>query len=253
MESKNIVKSVEKALFILDCFKDIEEIGFNELGKLTGLPNGTLFRIISTLINRDYIYKDASTGLYRLGKKISILGLAAIRNLNFHKIIHSLLQDIARDTRETANAAINVNNEIVYIDIVESPQAIKMLAKIGSRDSIHSTSLGKVLLAFMEKKEQDIVLEKIELVKKTENTITKKETLKREVKNIVKNGYAVDNEENELGCKCIAVPVFDQNKKVVGEISISGPIDRINENLEELIKKIMKYGMIASNQLGYYL
>lgn len=252
MTNSNRVKIIYKLMEILNCFIDKEEIRFSELCKITKLSNATISRILNTLIDGEFINKNQKKGLYSLGKKFFILGFSTIKNLDFNKIIGPILEDIVNETKETANAAIFFDNKIVYIDIREGHSSVKMSARVGHSGYLHTTALGKTFLAFMNNTKIEEILKNMNLIQKTKNTITDKNILRQELKKILKEGYAIDNEEDEIDCKCIASPVFDRNKEVVGCISITGPISRINKNESEIIKKLMKYAGLASNKLGYY-
>lgn len=252
MTKPNTVKIIYKLMKILNCFIDKEEISFSELCKITKLSNATVSRILNTLIDGEFINKNQKNGLYSLGKNFFILGFSTIKNLDFNKIIGPILENLANETKETANAAIFFDNKIVYIDIREGLSSVKMSARIGTWGYLHTTALGKAFLAFMNNTKIEEILKNINLIQKTKNTITDKNILRQELMKILKEGYAIDNEEDQIDCKCIASPVFDRNKKVVGCISITGSISRISENESEIIKIIMKYARLASNKLGFY-
>ena len=142
----NRVKSVDKALVILDCFYERKKITFSELKELTKFPNGTMSRMLNSLINGDYINKDPKTGLYSLGKKLFILGFTVIKNLDFHKIVHPILEDLGEVTKETANGAIFFDNGIAYIDVVEERGVHEGVARVfdEENDAVKAVKNGEI-------------------------------------------------------------------------------------------------------------
>lgn len=251
-ENLNILKSVTKTLAVLDCFIEKEEITFSELIKLSKLDNSTLNRIINSLTYNEYLTKNEKSGLYSLGKKILLLGLKVINKIDFKNAVHPVLKNLAAETKETANAAILLENELAYIDIVEGSFALRLSAKIGDKANINSTALGKAIVANLGENKSEEILNKINFVKRTENTISNKDTFKKELNKVIKNGYAIDNEEDEPGVKCIASAVFDHSHEVIGAISISGPVGRINIAIDKNIELVKSNCKIISSELGHY-
>ena len=245
-------KSLNKALDIIECFEEKECYSFSELCKKTGQTNATVNRILRTFSNKKFINKDKKTGLYYLGEKFFILGFLLFKNLEFAQIVKPVLEELSNITGETANASILFENYIVFIDTVEGKYSVKMSTKIGRRNTLNCSASGKALISFFTDREIDLILNSINLPKYNENTITNKNEFRKELKRTSELGYAIDNEEEEIGLKCIAGPVFNCNGKVVGAISISGPSRRINNNFELFIKQVKEACSIASKKLGYF-
>jgi IclR family transcriptional regulator, KDG regulon repressor len=251
MVKTNRAQCVIRALNILDCFSEEEYLSFSEIGKKTNLSNGTVNRLLNTLISQDFIQKNSDTRFYSLSKKLFLLGFLAFKNFKFSQIIHPILEELTLKSNETSNASILYENALVFIDTVGGKHSVKMDVQIGKKNYIHTSASGKIIVAFLEEKESKDIINRVSLKKITDNTITNKELFIKEIKKAKLDGYAIDNEEEEIGLKCIAGPVFDIQGRVIGSISISGPALRIDENLETFKQEITYFCKKASLKLGY--
>lgn len=235
----NMIQSVSRAISVIECFDCNAELNFNSICKKVNLSNGTVFRIINTFLNRGFIEKNENNK-YVLGKKLIILGLQAFNNIEFVKVIHPILVKLANETKETCNAAIRVDDMFMYVVTIESTYTLKMTVKLGQLGFLHSSAAGKVLLAFNDEKSLSELLNKIELKKFNNNTITDKNKLLEEIQNIRKVGYSIDNEEEEIGAKCIGGPIFNNKNELVGSISISAPNSRFDKNFDKYVIELKK-------------
>lgn len=248
-----LVKSLDRALDILERLVTAEEgLGVTELANGLGLHKSTVYRILSTLNYRDYVQQDKKTGKYKTGIKLFEVGSKVLNNLDLRTQARPFLEEIVEKTNETVHLGILDKYEVVYIDKVESTETIRMHSRIGYRAPLHSTSLGKVILAFSSDNIVKKVIENKGLIPYTVNTITAPEEFKEELVKIKKQGYAVDNEEQERGIRCIAGPIFDHNKVVIGAFSISGPTFRMTrERTNSLSELILFYSKQISAFFGF--
>jgi IclR family transcriptional regulator, KDG regulon repressor len=253
MAINNQVNSLHRAINVLECFLIGEELSFGEICKKTNLSNGTVYRILQTLLERDYISKNNKLERYTIGKGVYVLGINAIKNYEFEKNIRPALEKLALITKETANASIFYDNSIIFIDSVKGSYSIKMDIKIGKKTYINASAAGKVMLAYFDSEKIDRILNLVSLPKFTVNSITDEASFKKELCNIRKLGYAIDNEEEEIGLKCIAGPVFNYHGGIEGAISISGPTLRIDQNLNNFIDLVIKTCNEISLKLGFFI
>jgi IclR family transcriptional regulator, KDG regulon repressor len=251
MKNTDQVKSIIRAVNILECFLENERLTFKEICRKTNLSNGTVYRILETLIDKNFVSRDSKTEKYLIGKGIFVLGNLALKNYEFEKIAHPVLEELVTNTKETANASIFYDNSIIFIDSVDSPYSIKMNVKIGHKTNINSSASGKAILAYFTEDKIDEVLEYANLPKLTINSITDKELFKKELNEVKINGYALDNEEEEIGLKCVAGPVFNYEGKIEGAISISGLASRVDPSLNEFIAAIKEACSEVSLKMGY--
>jgi DNA-binding IclR family transcriptional regulator len=144
------------------------------------------------------------------------------------------------------------HEDVLYIAKEDSPQTIRMVSRVGRRASLYSTGLGKILLAYLSEKERKKIIAHIKIRRFTENTISNKIELEKELEQVRKQGLALDREENEKEVYCIAVPIKNYRGKVIAALSISSPTYRINAQRKKFLKKsIHCMGMKISKRLGY--
>ncbi len=253
LDSEYKVKSVDRALHLLEIMADEKrEVELKELCKKTHINTTTLYRLLQTLQNRGFVAQNDYTGRYRLGLKLLHLGHAVIDQIELREVVLPFLQELMEKTGETANLVVLDEGEAVYIDKVESPASLRMFSRIGKRAPAHATGVGKLLLAALSSEKVTEIMKSKGLCKLTENTITSLENLQRELEKIRKNGFAGDNEECEVGAKCIAAPIRDYTNQVVAAVSISGPSARLSdERLNELAEVIKDAAYKISEKIGY--
>jgi len=257
MSSKpsNLVHSIERVAKILELVgQNSQGMGIRDLSVLLKLPKGTVHRLLSSLAYMGYIRQDALTKNYFLGLKLLELGNLVTHQIDIVNIAKPLLKKLAEQSRETVHLATLEKNEIVYIDKLESEQntgGLKMASRVGSRNPAYSCAMGKMLLAYLSEEVLKRLIQETKLIMRTNNTITEPGRLIEHL-NIVKNqGYAIDDEENELGIRCVAAPILDAKGKPVAAISISGPAFRVTKRaIQDTLKKEVKN---AASEISYLL
>ncbi len=253
----NLVQTIERAASILEILgQSAHGISIRELSDKIRLPKGTTHRLLSSLSYFGYVRQDSKTRNYLLGLKLVELGQLLLGQLDLRKEAEPFLRDLAERTKETVHLVFLDRNEIVYIDKVETDQSssgLKMASRVGLRNPAHSSAVGKVLLAHFSEEELKNFLKEKGLPKRTENTITDPVHLKEHLGIIRSQGYAVDDEENEKGIRCVAAPIYNEAGKAVAAISISGPAFRITKKLiqESLKKEVMETALKISQRLGF--
>ena len=165
-----------------------------------------------------------------------------------------ILERLVKDCNETSYVAIFKEGYVVYLDVVETDLTVRVVSRVGSRLPAHCTAAGKVHLAFMSDEEIEALFPERQLKPYTPNTITDRDALKTELKKIVDQGYAIDNEELDPGVRCVAGPIRDYTRRIVGAVSVSGPSMRFtDERIEkELIPLVMQASEDLSTRLGFH-
>ncbi len=253
-KSEYIIQAVSHALDLLEQFHgDIDELGVTELSKRLKLNKNNVFRLLATLESRGYIEQNRATENYRLGLKALELGQTFIKQMGLLRQARPILDRIVEECNETAYVAIFKENHIVYLDVVETNLTVRVVSRVGSRLPAYCTAAGKAHLAFMSDEEFESTLAAQNLVQHTPTTLASKDKLKAELEQVRTNGYAVDNEELDPGVRCIAAPIRDYTRRIVGAVSISGPNMRLDDNrLEnELIPMILRASEDLSTRLGF--
>ncbi|MFI6926799.1 IclR family transcriptional regulator [Nonomuraea spiralis] len=219
------VQSVERALDVLEALAEHGgEAGLSEIAASTGLPYGTIHRLLQTLLARGYVRQE-SDRRYALGGGLVRLGGIAESMVGVWA--QPYLTRMVELSGETANLAVLEGDFVVYVAQVPSPRRLRMFAEVGRRVLPHSTAVGKALLAGRPAAESVAVFERTGMPRRTPNTITDIAGMLAELDRVEERGYAMDLGEEELGVHCLAVPVRD-GERVVAAMSVSGPAERID-------------------------
>ncbi|MEW9108071.1 MAG: IclR family transcriptional regulator [Cytobacillus gottheilii] len=248
------VQSLERALTLLNVLSEYPNgIQITRLAEQVGLSKSTVHRLLSTLIDMNYVSKDTETDKYKIGFQIIYISRNVLNNIELIPISKPFLKKLSSDVNETIHLCMEDKGEVVYIDKIESNQTIRMYSRIGSRAPMYCTGVGKVLLSGKDQEQFEEIAAKTDFITRTENTIRSRDELKREVETIRAQGYALDNIENEEGIRCIAAPIYDYTGKIIASFSISGPSSRITMQRidDELQNKVQETSRNISKQLGY--
>jgi len=230
------VQSVDRALDVLEALAAHGgEAGLSEIAATTGLPYGTIHRLLRTLLARGYVRQE-SDRRYALGGALVRLGGAAENMVATWA--RPYLARMVELSGETANLAVLEGDFVVYVAQVPSPRRLRMFAEVGRRVPAHSTAVGKVLLA--DRPDAAAILERTGMPRRTDRTITSVPEMLAELERVRERGYALDLGEEETGVHCLAVPVRD-GQRVVAGMSVSGPADRMKAlDLDELARGMRK-------------
>jgi DNA-binding IclR family transcriptional regulator len=253
----NLVQALERAFSILDILgQSPQGISIRDLSSKISLPKGTTHRLLSSLSYFGYVRQDSKTRNYFLGFKLVELGNLLLSQLDLRKEAEPFLTDLAERTKETVHMVFLDRGEIVYIDKVEldhNPSGLRMASRVGLRNPAHSSAVGKVLLSHLPEEELNHLIKEKGLTKRTENTITDPIQLKEHLKTVRSQGYAIDDEENEKGIRCVAAPLYNEIGKVVAAISISAPAFRVTKKViqESLKREVMETAFKISQRLGF--
>lgn len=249
-----VIQSVTNALNLLEEFKaDRDELGVTELSNRLKLHKNNIFRLLATLESKGYIEQNKATENYRLGVKSLELGQTYIKQLGLVRQAKSFLKEIAEECNEMAYIGMIRQNSVVYLDAEEANQMVKVANRVGWRLPIHCTAIGKAQIGNSSEEE----LEKLgifsNMQKFTSNTIVDRGAFIKHLKEIAKQGYAVDNEEYNLGVKCVGAPVRDYTGRIVGGISVSGPSFRMTDEVikGKIIPVVKDISQKISRRLGY--
>ncbi len=222
-------QSVEKTLQIIEVLaNDREPLRLAEISKRVEMPASTVLRMVNTLVEHGYAYQDAQSLRYGLTLRFAQIGHMISSQLRIRDVVHPYLTELSRVTGESTCLAIEEDMEVIYIDVVDGADGmLKIMQRIGKRAPLHSTGVGKLMLINYPPERLDLLAQEKGLSPLTSHTLTTIQELERELDMIQKQGYAVDDEECELGARCVAAPIYDYENHIVAAISVSGPISRI--------------------------
>jgi IclR family transcriptional regulator, acetate operon repressor len=225
-ESSGGVQSLQRAFDLLERLADAGgEASLSELAATTGLPLPTIHRLIRTLVTLGYVRQNRNRR-YTLGSRLIRLGESAGRQ--FGTWARPFLTELVDEVEETANLAVLDGDEVVYVAQVPSKHSMRMFTEVGRRLLPHGTGVGKAMLAQLPHAEVLALLERTGLPAYTPNTITDPQELLDSLAQIAEQGYALDESEQELGVRCIAVPLV--GAPTLSAVSVSGPEGRLTKD-----------------------
>lgn len=246
------VASVEKALKILDILAaEHQGLRVSDIAKRVGLPYTTAHRLVSTLEDAGYVHVVPDTGRCTLSLKILHLYRGLSRKMNLNQISFPHLLKLMEDLGETVHLAVLNDGEVVYIDTVVSPRSLVMYTEVGKRAPVHCTALGKVLTAYLPEDEVRSILSRKGMPRRTPGSMTTPEEFLAELRRVRQLGYAVDNEEIEIGVRCVASSIIDHMGEVVAAVSVSAPTGRLPlENIPHIARLVTNTCDAVSRDIG---
>lgn len=247
-----IVKPVYKALQVLERLgRERRKMSLTEISHLVRLPKTTVFRYLYTLEACGFVSHDPVQDLYGVGLRVFELAHSVSEALQVREIALPFMRELRDQFDETVNLGILDGQEVAYIEMIESRRSLRMQARLGSRDPVYSTALGKVILAFIPE-EQWLQHLPERLSPRTDQTHTSQESLWADLKETHRRGYSLDKEENEEGAHCIGAPIFNHLGQVTAAISVSAPISRLKGKVERVAQATLHTATTISSHLGYH-
>jgi DNA-binding IclR family transcriptional regulator len=243
------VSAVSKALDVLEAFRSSEELSLADISERVGLNKSRVFRLLHTLVEHGYVERNWDGTRYLLGLKL--LERAACVRMDLRQLTLPYMRLIHERFNETVNLGILENQQIIYISTLESSRPIRMAEGMGSRSPLHSTALGKAIIANLPEDDLRVLVSRIPLLKLTERTITDSNKLNDELHKVRRKGYAFDNRENDPEGFCIGAPILDRRGQPVAAISISGPADRVQGKSKEIVELLLSVCRQISEKLGF--
>ncbi|MEC5321390.1 DNA-binding transcriptional regulator KdgR [Brenneria populi subsp. brevivirga] len=247
------VSSVLKVFGILQALGEEREIGITELSQRVLMSKSTVYRFLQTMKSLGYVAQEGESEKYSLTLKLFELGAKALQNVDLIRSADIQMRELSALTRETIHLGALDEDSIVYIHKIDSMYNLRMYSRIGRRNPLYSTAIGKVLLAWRDRQEVNGIFENIEFTRSTPHTLCGLDALMAQLDIVRAQGYGEDNEEQEEGLRCIAVPVFDRFGVVIAGLSISFPTIRFSEaNKLEYVGILHTAGRNISEQMGYH-
>lgn len=251
-ESKNPIQVAEKLFLVIELLAENGPMGIMDISSSLGFHKSTVHRLVSSLQYMGYIRQDEESLKYSLSLKFLEIGSKILEQTNMASLIHPALRRLSEHTGETVHLVRREGTEAVYIDKVESNvSSIRMVSRVGSRVPLYCSGVGKALLAELEDGEIEEIWNTSNIRRLTPKTITVFEKLMERIQTVRQAGYAIDDEENEEGVRCIAVSLYDYHKEPVYALSISAPVSRMtDERLLELKDAVLGFKKEIAGKLG---
>ncbi|MDH3500395.1 MAG: IclR family transcriptional regulator [Acidimicrobiia bacterium] len=252
MAEGQLLSSVTNAARLLKQFSNKDrELGVSELSRRLELGKSTVHRLVTTLTAEHLLSQDPETGKYRLGLAMYDLGSAVASHLDLHEAVIVPMERLRNLTKETVQVSVLDGRDVVYVERLDSPNTLRLFLEVGRRNAAHSTSTGKVLLAYLPEHELNQVLDGWILEPKTDATIVRRDLLVRQLKGIRSRGYAKNLNESETGVLSVAAPIRDRSGRVVAAMSVAGPDSRMEPAMTEMTQGVIEAAAMASRRLGY--
>jgi IclR family KDG regulon transcriptional repressor len=248
-----IIQALDRALQIVDLFDEhTTELKITEISVRMGLHKSTVHSLLKTLMLHGYIGQDADSGKYKLGLKLIEKGQLMMQTLDIRAVAKKNLTDLCMRTGQTTHLVIMSGKEGIYIDKVEGVKAVIRYSRLGGRVPLHCSAVGKVLAAFQSEEKQRKLLSDYTITIHTPNTIGDMTRFLEELAQVRKQGFAIDNQENEPGVRCVAAPIYDHSRQTVAAISLSTMTTSVNDDEFQLLSdQLIAESIAISKLLGF--
>ncbi len=252
---KNPVQSADRIFQVIDVLTERGPCGLLEISAMLSLNKSTVHRLLNSLIYMGYVKQNEETLKYQMTLKVVTIAGKVLKQIDILSIVQPYMRFLMEQACETVHLVKRVDNRITYINKLEPSyegRSIRMASFIGMVSPLYCTAVGKAIMSELSEDEVRGIWESSLPERKTEYTILEMEQLLKELAAIRKLGYAMDNEENEVGVRCIAASIKDYSSTANYAISISAPTGRMSdERVQELIPLLISTCLKLSHELGY--
>jgi DNA-binding IclR family transcriptional regulator len=251
--SSKKIGAVQRAVDILNLFDSASpELGTTEIAKALGLHKSTAASLVYTLEANGYLTQNPNSRKYRLGFKLLERANSVLDHIDVREIALPWLRQLHDECGETVNLGILDGADVVYIESLLSTRVLGMHSKVGKRTPAHSAALGKAILGFLPLQDAREYIAQYGLPAMTPNTISDSTKFLQELERVREQGFAIDDEENELGGRCVAAPIFDHESNPALALSISVPSARLSlADVPQLAARVLQVAKTISHSLGY--
>jgi IclR family acetate operon transcriptional repressor len=251
-KQKSQVKTARTTLQVVEAIKELDGATVAEAAECLGMSKSNVYKYLNTLENEEYLIND--DGTYQIGLKFLDYGEHVRNRQKLYEIAAPQVQELADETNEMANLLIEEHGMGVFLLKANSDQAVNLDTHAGMRVHLHTTALGKSILAHLPDRRVDAILDQHGLPQVAEKTVTDRASLAAELAEIRERGYAFDDEERLHGLRCVAMPITTTDDDVLGAISVSGPTSRMDETrfTDEIPDKLFTAKNVIELNVEYY-
>lgn len=245
--------SLDRAVSVLEALSESDApLSLAEICQRMGLHKSTAHRSLMVL-ERSALIERTQENRFRLGLKLYELGNRAVEQIDLRARVHPFFRRLATQVGETVHLSVLQKTRVVYLDKVEPNRRVCMSSKIGTSNPVHCTSMGKAMLAFQPEEIIDETIAKIRFVRYTYKTLCSREALLKNLERVRRRGYAIDDEEIELGVRCVGAPIFDDKHRAIAAVSVSGPTSRITaQSVQAIAEHVLRCCSEISASLGLH-
>jgi len=248
------MKSLHKVLDILDVYLNSgnDSMRLSDLAELSGLNKAMVNRAVKVLVQRGYLQQPEERGKYYLGTKLVNFQKIISRKRKLSQVALPHMTKLADKTRECVILTTLDQDTAIITEVVESKLLLRAAPVVGTKLPLYCTGVGKAILAYMHEPELEGYLNRVTLEQRTENTITSKEELKHHLKNVLREGVAYDDEEQYIGIRDVAAPIFNADGRVFASLGIVSPSLNFTRNkMREVAPEVKQCALNVSFDLGY--
>ena len=245
------VQALDRAFAVLDLLGESETpLGLAQVAASLQLHKSTAHRSLMVL-ERSALIERTQENRFRLGLKLYELGSRAVEQSDLRTRIHPFFRRLSVQVGETVHLSMLQKTSIVYLDKIEPNRRVCMNSKIGTSNPVYCTAMGKAMLAFQSEHIIEETIAKMHFARYTPKTLCSRETLLKYLERVRRRGYAIDDEEIELGTRCIGAPIFDEGHRIIAAVSVSGSSSRITaQSVPQIAEQLMRCCRVISASLG---
>ncbi len=243
--------SLDRAVSVLEVLGESDTpLSLAEICQRMNLHKSTAHRSLMVL-ERSALIERTLENRFRLGLKLYELGNRAVEQIDLRARVHPYFRRLSAQVGETVHLSVLQKTSVVYLDKVEPNRRVCMSSKIGTSNPVYCTSMGKAMLAFQPVETIEQIIAKIRFVRYTPKTLCTREALLKSLNKVRRRGYAIDDEEIELGVRCIGAPIFNENHRAIAAVSVSGPASRITvQSVPAIAEHLLRCCREISSSLG---
>ena len=248
------LSSVTTAMRLLKAFSDSErELGVSQLSGKLDVAKSTVHRLATTLVTEGMLEQNPDNEKYRLSIGLFHLGTLVRQRMDMPNEARPFLFDLRDKTHETVLLAVPAFPDVMYVYNLESPQAVSVKSELGMMKPAFCTALGRAMLAYQD----EDVMKRVfagRLLPRTPRTVVEQAVIRDNLTTVIGKGYAIDDEESEVGMRCIAAPVWNAADQVVGAVGVAGPVQRLSlDRLQQMAKPLKETTRAISARLGHHV
>jgi len=254
IQDNRLISSVVRGIKILESLAKNGPLTFDELIASTKVPRTSVFRLLNTLETLGYLEREQDGAVFRWNLGLKVLGLAhgKLSRLNLRKQIRDILEKLAETTDEYVQLCVLDHHKVVYIDDVKRPKPIALYGEVGIHLPINVSAPGMVLAAFLSEEGRERLLREETFPKNTPKTVTDPNELRKILKKIAQQGFAIEVEQYGMGIYCVAAPIFNHNGDVIAAVNVTGSVSTLTgDRIGNLVQQVKSAAREASKRMGY--
>jgi DNA-binding IclR family transcriptional regulator len=245
-------RTLSRGLAVLEALASADELGLgpSAVGEKVGLDKATVTRLLRTLVETGYVAQDEVSRRYRLTGKILRLAHGVTAQLDLQRVARPHLKRLREDVGETVHLGVREGLEVFYVDKLVSDNSIQLVSEVGQTMPLHTTSLGKAIVATLSEADREALYRQMDFAPRTSRTIRSVEQFREEIARTQARGYAIDDRENEDFGACVAVAIVGADGRAVAALSVSGPDFRVRAHFDRFGQRAREAALAIARELG---